>query len=134
MFDARLAEVDPAKAETYLAGAKAGDPVAQFLLGYLMASDPEFADPRQAAALFEAAARKGLPAAMVNFGILSFQGKGTLQDFVEGYKWLTLASASGMGGVIDLRDQLAVRMTHEQINEANIIAELEWAEILNNAQ
>ena len=134
VFDTRLAPPDPALVESYLASANSGDPVAQFLLGYLMTTVPELENPQQAAALFAAAAQKGMPAAMANLGILSFQGKGTLQDFVEAYKWLTLASASGLGGAIELRDQLATRMTADQITKANVIAQEHWAGISDNGK
>ena len=134
VFDARLAAADPASAEAYLAGARAGDPVAQFLLAYLMSTHSELADPIGAARLFEAAAERGMPAAMVNLGILSFQGKGMLQDFSEGYKWLTIAAAIGFNGAIDLRDQLSGRMTAQQIESANERAEIEWARLSGSSQ
>ena len=130
IFDARLQLPDPALTETYLTAARAGDPVAQFLLGYLLASQATAnSDYRSAAQLFRAAADKGLPAAMANLGVLTFEGKGVLQDFVEGYGWLTLAASGGSPGAIDLRDRLGERMTPEQINAANALAETRWAEI-----
>ncbi len=66
-------------------------------------------------------------AAMANLGILTFEGKGALQDYVEGYKLLTLAATSGHPGAIAARDQLVGRMTRDQINAANTAAEVEWA-------
>ena len=134
VFDQRLVAPDPSLVEGYLTAAKAGDPVAQFLLGYLLATDQDLADPVQAARLFEASAQSGLPAAMVNMGVLSFQGKGVLQDFSEGYKWLTLAAASGFSGAIALRDRLSGRMTAQQINAANERAQTEWARLSGKDQ
>lgn len=130
IFDARLQPPDPALAETYLASARAGDPVAQFLLGYLLATQAgSGSDYRDAAQFFQAAADKGMAAAMANLGVLTFEGKGVLQDFVDGYVWLTLASTGGVPGTIELRDRLASRMTPDQINAANAVAETRWVEM-----
>ena len=63
---------------------------------------------------------------MANLGLLHFEGRGALQDFVEGYKWMTLAAVSGIPGVIESRDRLAGRMTPAQINEANAAADAAW--------
>ena len=59
---------------------------------------------------------------MVNLGLMSFQGRGRLQDFVDGYAWLARAAAAGLPGVSDIRDQLAERMTPEQIQRATRLA------------
>lgn len=119
-FDARLAEPAAQDTETLLIAAEAGDPVAIYLLGYLVASRAESgADLRQAAALFERAAEQGMAAAMANLGLMAFRGRGRLQDYVEGYRWLTLAAKSGLPGIEALRDELAAEMTAEQIAAAN---------------
>ncbi len=127
IYDSRLLPPDSSQLQGYLTAARAGDPLAQFLLGYLRASAARTsADYRAAAGWLKSAALKGSPAAMANFGILQFEGKGTLQDYVEGYKWLTLAAISGLPGIAEARDRLAARMTPVQINQANDLADAEW--------
>jgi len=124
LYDPRLQAANPEEADTYRRASQDGDPVAQFMLAYLLVSGAQSgADFRDAARLFEGAAKKGLPVAMANLGLLNFEGKGVLQDYVEGYKWLTLAALNGPPGVAAIRDGLARRMTVEQINAANVLAE-----------
>ncbi len=129
MFDPRLAPPDPARAAEHVVAARAGDPVALFLLGYLQAEAASTAQEYRAAArLFEAAAARGSSAAMANLGLMMFAGRGTLQDYVEGYKWLSLAAAAGLPGAIGMRDLLAKRMTPAQINTANDAAAAAWTD------
>ena len=71
---------------------------------------------------------------MANLGVLMFEGKGTLQDFVEGHKLMTLAASAGLTGAIEVRDRLGARMTPDQINAANAAAETDWAERLGGAE
>jgi len=133
LSDPRLLPPDPAQLDSYRQGAAAGDPVAQLLLGMVLMQHAETgAERRQAAWLLRQAADRGLPAAMANLGVLSFKGHGVLQDYVEGYKWLTLAAGAGLPGAIDLRDRLASRMTAEQINTANERAQAEWVAMTGN--
>lgn len=128
LYDARLLPPDAAQMTSYATAARAGDPVAMFILGYLRAASAQSgADHRTAAELFRRAADAGSSAAMANLGIMMFQGRGVLQDYVEGYKWLSLAATSGLPGAAEARDELAARMTPDQINAANTLAEAEWA-------
>ncbi len=122
-IEAPLAE----KIEQYQAAAKSGDPVALYLLGMVVAQNAEDARGfRAAAGIFEDLANKGFPVAMANLGILTFQGRGVLQDYIEGYSWLTVAAAAGLEGAIDVRDSFAANMTTEQLNEANELAQDRW--------
>lgn len=128
VFDTRLAPADPQRARSYLASARAGDPLAQFLLGYVLADAAQSAaDYRVAVDWLEQAAKAGMTAAMANLGILTFEGKGALQDYIEGYTLLTLAASTGHPGALAARDRLVARMTPDQINAANVAAEARWA-------
>ena len=108
-------------------GAEQGDPVAQFLLAYLLISGPDAtANISVAAHWFAAAAKAGMPAAMANLGLLYYRGLGVPQDYVSGYMWLTLAAAGNSGQLSELRDALGVKMTVTQINEAQTLASNRW--------
>ena len=100
--------------------ADAGDPVAQFQLGWHLFKSAE-TDPRsdaEAAALFKAAATAGHGPAMHNLGLLYFEGRGVPQDYVLGRMWLTLAARSGQQDAARLIETLGAKMTPEQVNEA----------------
>ncbi|WP_425052244.1 tetratricopeptide repeat protein [Psychromarinibacter sp. S121] len=128
LYDDRLMPPDANRLAEYSAAARAGDPVAEFLLGYLRASAAQSgADFREAVRLFESAANKGSAAAMANLGILMFEGRGVLQDYVAGYKWLSLAATAGLPGAAAARDELARLLTPDQINAANAAAEQAWS-------
>ncbi len=127
LYDPRLLPPDAALVSGYVAAARAGDPVALFVLGYLRArAAGSAAGLREAAGLFRQAAQKGSAPAMANLGLMMFEGRGVLQDYVEGYKWLSLAAISGLPGTEALRDRLAARMTPAQINAANALAQEVW--------
>lgn len=100
--------------------ADAGDPVAQFQLGWYLSQTTEagLATDAEAAALFKAAASAGHGPAMRNLGLLYFDGRGVPQDYVLGRMWLTLAARSGQQDAGGLIDTLGAKMTPEQVNEA----------------
>jgi len=128
LYDPRLLPPDPAQAQAYALAADAGDPVALFLMGYLLANAARTgADHRTAAGYFRQAAARGSSAAMANLGLMMFDGRGVLQDYVEGYKWLSLAAVGGLPGAAAARDRLADRMTPDQINAANAAAAAAWS-------
>ena len=123
VYDPRLVPLpldDKALPDNLAAMAQAGDPVAMYQLGWLLAqSDAAPHDAlTQAAALFRASAQRGYGPAMVNLGLLHFTGRGVLQDFVTGQMWLTVAEAAGQKGATDLGLSYRDVMTPAQINEA----------------
>jgi hypothetical protein len=78
--------------------AKAGDPVAQYKLGYdyfLGRGVP--LDYVQAAIWWRKAADQGYPEAQNNLGVLYNAGKGVPQSFAEAYFWQNLAAARANG-------------------------------------
>lgn len=127
--DLRLIPPDYTKAALNVlqTGARQGDPVAQFLLAYLLVTGPDArANYPTAAHWFEGAAKAGLPLAMANLGLLYYQGLGVPQDFVTGYMWLTLAATGSPDTLTSLRDALSQKMTPNQINEAQTLATARW--------
>jgi uncharacterized protein len=71
------------------------------------------------------AANQGNELAQRKLGLLYERGDGVQQDFVQAYMWYKLGAASGVkaGGV--LLDALAIRMTSEELLEAQKLAR-EW--------
>lgn len=125
-YDARLAP--PPKGDDALnllqQMAQAGDPIARYQLAYLLASpkDAPFPALRNAASLFEKAARSGYGPAMYNLGILHFEGRGVIQDYTLGLMWLTLADAAGQHGAAQIGLSYRDVMTADQINQAQALA------------
>ena len=80
--------------------AKAGDPAAQYKLGYdyfLGRGVP--LDYVQAAIWWRKAADQGYPAAQNNLGVLYNSGKGVPQSYTEAYFWQNLAAARASGSL-----------------------------------
>lgn len=124
IYDARL--LPPTDDGTLLTQqAAAGDPVAQFQLGWLIitSSAPTHAQKAEAAGLFGAAANAGYAPAMANLGILYFQGVGVAQDYMLGQMWLTLAAQAGLPSAREAISFYAVLPTAAQINEAQALAQ-----------
>jgi hypothetical protein len=86
-------------------------------------------DDVQAATLFRTAADLGSAAAMNNLGRLYLEGRGVPQDYVEAYKWMSLATARAPAENQKMaaagRDGVAKLMTPDQIAEGQKRAR-EW--------
>jgi TPR repeat protein len=54
----------------------------------------------------------------VNLAIMCAEGEGGPRDFVEAYKWFTLAAAQGIKNGAEARDALIPRMTPAQLEAA----------------
>ncbi len=98
-----------------------GDPVAQFFVAYLLLLAPQ-SDPFEGAKWLQLAARKGLPVAQANLGLLYFRGLGVPQDYVSGYMWLTRAATTNQADLVRLRNDFRNQITPAQINEAQALA------------
>ena len=70
-------------------------------------------------------ANQGNELAQRKLGLLYERGDGVQQDFVQAYMWYKLGAASGVKAGIVLRDALAIRMTSDQLLEAQQLAR-EW--------
>ena len=62
-------------------------------------------------------AEQGDVKAQYNLGMVFHEGLGVPQDFIEAYKWLVIAAASGLKHCVEYRDRLKKQMTPEQIAE-----------------
>jgi len=70
-------------------------------------------------------ANQGNDIAQRKLGLLYERGDGVPQDFVQAYMWYKLGAASGVKAGVVLRDALAIRMTSDQLVEAQKLAR-EW--------
>lgn len=126
VFDSRL--VPPTEDGETLArlrqGARRGDPLAQFLLSWILLQQEELqqADWEQVATLLQASAEAGYPPAMANLGLTYVEGRALPQDYVQGYMWLVLAASAGQEEAAALGAELSRRMTQAQIAQAQ-----DWA-------
>ncbi len=70
-------------------------------------------------------AKKEVAEAQYKLGMLYSMGYGVPRDFVQAYKWYSLAGANGNKNAATLRDALAKQITSYQIAEAHKLAR-EW--------
>jgi TPR repeat protein len=112
-------------ANWYGAAADQGFADAQYSLGVLFEQGrgvPQ--NYAQAIKYYSAAANQGYPRAQFNLAYMYVNGKGVKQDFVQAYVWLNLAAAVN-SEFADSRDQIAKRLTPEQLGKAQDQA-LQW--------
>lgn len=105
-----------------------GDPEAQFNLAknYEAGRGKLKQDYTEAERWYRRAAEQGDPFAQASLALLFRFGKGVAQDYVEAYKWFSLAASLTTGSdrdsIVELRDSTAARLTAEQIAAAS-----QWA-------
>ena len=110
--------------------AKQGVAEAQYKLGHRFAEGYGVTQGyAEAVKWYKAAAEQGLAAAQIRLGLLHANGEGVPQDFVQAHKWFNLTIKDSQffnrPRAIRGRDELAKRMTHEQVVEAQRLA-TEW--------
>ena len=67
-------------------------------------------------------AEQGDAMAQYNLGVLYARGWGVPQDFIEGHLWLSMAAAQGNKLAAQERDKVVMKMTPEEIAEAQQLA------------
>jgi len=137
-YDPRLLPLSPDTPTGPLRGpAEAGDPLAQFQLGYLLSqqarptadADADLTLEREAAHWYARAAAKGYAPAMANLGLAHVQGRGVIQDYLQGRVWLALAQAAGVTATAPLLQALEQIMPPAQVQEAQHSSDLIWLEL-----
>jgi TPR repeat protein len=96
-----------------------GDAVAQFNLGLIYANGygvPE--DDVEAVKWYRKAAEQGQARAQSNLGVMYLSGEGVPEDCVVAYMWCNLAAAQGYEGARSKKVMASIKMTKEQIAEA----------------
>jgi len=117
--------------ERLLERALQGDRDAQFDLGknYETGRIGLKKDFGEAEYWYRKAAEQGEPFAQASLGILYGFGKGVPQDLVQAYMWYELSVEGTTGGdrvsVVEMRDDLASKLTPQQLDEARRLAK-EW--------
>jgi TPR repeat protein len=113
-----------AAAEWYRLAASQSHPNAQAKLGYLLARgfgvEKDFAE---SARWFREAAEQGVVDAQFNIGVMYATGSGIEYDPVQGLMWLTLAHQAGITEAKERLDELAAKMSPDDIDEATLLAE-----------
>jgi len=84
-------------------------------------------DYAEAMKLFHRAAEQGDPDSQAMLGVMYYIGEGVPQDYVLAHMWHNLATAHGSPLSGNLRDDIALMMTPDQIAEAQRMAR-EWLE------
>ena len=67
-------------------------------------------------------AKAGDPRAQYLLGRMYMEGRGVTQDYIEAHMWLNLATTGGVANARGYRDDLATRMTSQQIAKAQELA------------
>jgi uncharacterized protein len=110
---------DAAAASWYRKAANQGDADAQSTLGFLYEYGkgvPQ--DDAAAASWYRKAANQGSARAQIDLGYMYDHGQGVPQDYVAAHMWFSLAAAGGLKQALTSRDEVAAKMTPEQIAEA----------------
>jgi TPR repeat protein len=105
-------------------GAQKNDMHSQSVLGraYLIGAGGLPRNVREFVNWTRRAALQGERAAQAILGRAYSEGLGVPQDYVQAHMWLNLAAARGSGGAGKQREELAGKMTSEQIAEAQKLA------------
>ncbi len=118
----------------YLKAAAQGHATAQVNLGVLYANGQGVpSDYAQARKWYLKAAAQGHARAQVKLGVLYAEGRSVPQDYVFSHMWFNLAAAQGEELAVIGRDQIAQKMTQEQIAEAQRLAR-EWKPIRSKVE
>ncbi len=116
----------PSPADMDSARAEQGYAQAQSNLGFMY--DKRQGVPQdyaEAVGWYRKAAAQGYAKAQYNLGLMYENGEGVPQDYAQAHMWFNLAAAQGDEEAKNFRDDLAKRMTSEQIAEAQRLAR-EW--------
>jgi len=107
--------------------AEKGDPVAQWILGYMyeFGQGDLLKNHRSAAEWYSKGAEQGYSESMAMLGNLYVVGRGVPQDYLLAHMWFNLAAARLVLNADKARDELARIMTPAQIAEAQRLAR-EW--------
>jgi TPR repeat protein len=101
--------------------AEAGDVESQYRLAQMLSTGegaPQSLD--DAARWYLAAAEQGHEMAAYKLGFLNYRGRGVpRKDFVQAYRWFSVAAESGVGDAAVWRDRVREKMTRQEIEEAD---------------
>ena len=108
--------------------AEQGDAAAQYNLGMMYRNGkgvpPDYAE---AVKWYRKASEQGQAYAQYNLGVMYRDGRGVPQDYVQAYLWSYLAAAQGRMDAWMNRDDIAKKMTPDEVSKARAMAR-EWLE------
>ena len=109
--------------QTILKKARQGNAESQYTLGTLYELGEGVAeDDKEAFKWFSLAASQGFAKAQNNLGYMYDLGEGVAQDNLRAYMWKSLAATQGEIDAAEQRDELASRMTKDQLEKAQQMA------------
>ena len=79
-------------------------------------------DSAEAAKLYRLAAEQGFRVAQRNLGVMYYYGRGIIQDYILSHMWLNISASLGYEDAADARDIVSIKMTPDQIAEAQRLA------------
>lgn len=112
----------------YGLAAEQGHAEAQFNLGVMHANG--WGVPMndvEAAKYYRMAAEQGFPQAMTSLAYVTYRGIGVDENLAEGYMWYYIAAELGETSAIADRDDLADRLSQDELNRAQATAS-DWLE------
>jgi TPR repeat protein len=96
-----------------------GDARAQYNLGFMYDDGKGMPqDDKEAVKWYRKAADQGHAKAQFNLGCMYDAGEGVPEDYVQSYAWFNLAVANGIADAKQVKDDIAKKMTPEQIARA----------------
>ena len=112
----------------YGMAAAAGHAESQFNLGVMHANGWGVPmNDAEAAGYYRRAAEQGFVQAMSSLAYVTYRGIGVAEDVAEGYMWYDVAAKLGDYAAEQKRDDLANKMSHDDLLSAQTLA-LEWLE------
>ena len=103
----------------YTKAAENGDAKAQYYLGYMHANGHGVPQSyKETVYWYTKAAAQNYTKAQYKLGHLYANAKGTPQDYIKAYTWYEIASKRGEKSARNERDEIAEKMTSEEIEEA----------------
>jgi len=123
-FDDRLTSYAVSHEKEFRTSAEQGKAEAQYQLG-LMYDGGVGVEENDGEALkwYRLAAEQGYAKAQYNLGMMYYFGKGAPQDRVTGYQWVILAADRGEKAAKDAMEELAKKISGEQISKAKAAAQ-----------
>ncbi|MDX1519520.1 MAG: tetratricopeptide repeat protein, partial [Gammaproteobacteria bacterium] len=104
--------------------ARAGDPVAQYNLGFMYYGGEGIPqDDQQAFYWFNRAARSGHAPSQDVLAYMYNHGRGVEQDKIRAYVWYSIAAANGIFLAESIRDKLARELGNVEQIQADIMVE-----------
>ena len=107
-----------AAAALVLPAAEAGVAAAQYCAGVLSENGGRTLGGLGTGQWYLRAAEQNFALAQARLGALYLEGQGVPQNFLEAYTWLSLATANGVSGARERRDQAAGYLTEQALAQA----------------